>query len=92
MEVVMKHHKYITDERIIENLKVYRRENFLRKLRLMTISILYSVTMICIIAMIYGSQQQKMTSNVTITYKVPTYTVTFDPQGGGYLPAQSKLN
>jgi uncharacterized repeat protein (TIGR02543 family) len=78
----MKHYKYITDERIIENLKVYRRENFLRKFRLMTISILYSVTMICIIAMIYGSQQQKMTSNVTITYKVPTYTVTFNANGG----------
>ena len=92
MEVSMKHHEYITDERIIENLKVYRRENFLRKLRLMTISILYSVTMICIIAMIYGSQQQKMTSNVTISYTRPYYTVSFDPQGGGYLPAQSKLN
>ena len=72
----------ITDERIKENLKVYRRENFLRKFRLMTISILYSVTMICIIAMIYGAQQQKMTSNVSIQYSRPTYTVTFDANGG----------
>jgi hypothetical protein len=57
-----------------------------------TLCFVYIWTMIVLAYAIFGSLQQKMTSNVTITYKVPTYTITFDPQGGGYLPAQSKLN
>ncbi len=48
-----------------------------------TIIVLYITIMIIFGTLIYGANQQKTTSNVTVTYSRPSYTVTFDTQGGG---------
>ena len=48
-----------------------------------TIIVLYITIMIMLGAIIYGANQQKATSNVTVTYSRPSYTVTFDSAGGG---------
>ncbi len=47
-----------------------------------TIIVLYITIMIILATIIYGANQQKATSNVTVTYSRPSYTVTFDPAGG----------
>ena len=38
--------------------------------------------MIILATIIYGANQQKTTSNITVNYSRPSYTVTFDPNGG----------
>ncbi|MGN0798697.1 MAG: hypothetical protein ACI4L7_03970 [Christensenellales bacterium] len=48
-----------------------------------TICVLYITTMLILATLIFGATQQKATSNITVTYSRPSYTVTFDPQGGG---------
>ncbi len=48
-----------------------------------TICVLYITIMVILATIIYGANQQKATSNVTVTYSRPSYTVTFDPAGGG---------
>ena len=48
-----------------------------------TIVVLYITIMIMLGTLIYGANQQKATSNVTVNYSRPSYTVTFDPAGGG---------
>lgn len=70
------------DEHIRESLKTYRRESFLRKLRLINISVIYVVVMACLFMVIYAANQQRNTNDVKVKYTRPTYTVTFDPNGG----------
>ena len=48
-----------------------------------TIVVLYITIMIILGTLIYGANQQKATSNVTVNYSRPSYTVSFDPAGGG---------
>ncbi len=48
-----------------------------------TIVVLYITIMVILGTLIYGANQQRATSNVTVTYSRPSYTVTFDPAGGG---------
>ena len=48
-----------------------------------TIIVLYITIMIILGTIIYGANQQKATSNITVDYSRPSYTVTFDPAGGG---------
>ena len=48
-----------------------------------TICVLYITTMLILATLIFGATQQKATSNITVTYSRPSYTVTFDPAGGG---------
>ena len=57
-----------------------------------TIIVLYITIMIMLGTLIYGANQQKATSNVTVTYSRSSYTVTFDPAGGEGLPAQRSSN
>ena len=57
-----------------------------------TIVVLYITIMIMLGTLIYGANQQKATSNITVTYSRPSYTVTFDSAGGGYLPATKPSN
>ncbi len=47
--------------------------------------------MIMLGAIIYGANQQKATSNVTVSYSRPSYTVTFDPQGGAVSPSSKTV-
>ncbi len=56
-----------------------------------TIIVLYITIMIMLGAIIYGANQQKATSNVTVTYSRPSYTVTFDPQGGEVSPSSKTV-
>ena len=56
-----------------------------------TIIVLYITIMIILGAIIYGANQQKTTSNVTVNYSRPSYTVTFDPQGGAVSPSSKTV-
>ena len=47
-----------------------------------TICVLYITTMLILATLIFGATQQKATSNITVNYSRPSYTVTFDPAGG----------
>ena len=42
----------------------------------------YTLVMALLCIIIYGATAQKTSSNVTVTYNRPTYTATFDPNGG----------
>ncbi|MGN0798019.1 MAG: hypothetical protein ACI4L7_00375 [Christensenellales bacterium] len=57
--------------------RLYRRCNRI------TICVLYITTMVILATLIYGATQQKTSSNITVNYSRPSYTVTFDPAGGG---------
>ena len=56
-----------------------------------TIIVLYITIMIMLGTLIYGANQQKATSNVTVNYSRPSYTVTFDPAGGGVSPSSKTV-
>ena len=56
-----------------------------------TICILYTFIMAVLGVIIYGANQQKTSSSVTVTYSRPSYTVTFDPAGGGVSPSQKTV-
>ncbi|MGN0798416.1 MAG: hypothetical protein ACI4L7_02510 [Christensenellales bacterium] len=57
-----------------------------------TICVLYITTMLILATLIFGATQQRTSSDITVNYSRPSYTVTFDPQGGGYLPAVKPSN
>ena len=42
----------------------------------------YTLVMALLCIVIYGATAQRTSSNVTVTYNRPTYTATFDPNGG----------
>ena len=65
---------------------------FYHKQNKIMICVLYVLIMAILGVIIYGANQQKSNANVTVKYSRPYYTVTFDPAGGGYLPAQNKSN
>ncbi len=65
---------------------------FYHKQNKITICVLYTLIMAILGVIIYGAIQQKATSNVSVKYSRPYYTVTFDTQGGGYLPAKRVSN
>ena len=56
-----------------------------------TIYVLFITIMVIMGTMIYGATQQKTTSNITVNYSRPFYTVTFDPQGGGTTPSAKSV-
>ena len=56
-----------------------------------TIFVLYVTIMLILGAMIYGANQQRATSNITVTYSRPSYTVSFDPNGGGVTPSSKTV-
>ena len=47
-----------------------------------TICVLYIVIMTIFATIIFCAKQQKASSNITVSYSRPSYTVTFDPAGG----------
>ena len=47
-----------------------------------TICVLYTLIMIILGVMIYGATHQQANSSISVKYTRPTYTVTFDPNGG----------
>ena len=56
---------------------------FWDKVRVGFLCVNYTLVMVLLSIIIFGAQQQKTTSNVTVSYSRPSYTVTFDPAGGG---------
>lgn len=71
------------------NVKMTKRERFVlwlnrfyHKQNKITICILYTLIMIILGVIIYGATHQNSSSNVTVKYTVPYYTITFDPNGG----------
>ena len=62
---------------------VMRLNRFNHAFNKITICILYTFIMAVLGVIIYGANQQKTSSSVTVTYSRPSYTVTFDPAGGG---------
>ena len=67
-----------------------RRERFVRWLNKfyhvqnkITICVLYTLIMIILGVIIFGATQQRTSSNISVKYSRPSYTVTFDPAGGG---------
>ena len=56
-----------------------------------TIFVLYVTIMLILGAMIYGANQQRATSNITVTYSRPSYTVSFDPHGGAGTPSSKTV-
>ena len=56
-----------------------------------TIIVLYITIMIILGTIIYGANQQKATSNITVSYSRPSYTVTFDPAGGEVSPSSKTV-
>ena len=65
---------------------------FYHKQNKITICVLYVLIMAILGVIIYGATQQKASSTLSVTYSRASYTVTFDPAGGGYLPAKRPLN
>lgn len=66
-----------------------KRERFVRWLNKfyhvqnkITICVLYTLIMIILGVIIFGATQQKTSSNISVKYSRPYYTVTFDPAGG----------
>ena len=55
---------------------------FWEKVRVWMLCINYTLVMALLCIIIYGATAQKTSSNVTVTYNRPTYTATFDPNGG----------
>ena len=56
---------------------------FYHKQNKITICVLYVLIMAILGVIIYGATQQKASSTLSVTYSRPSYTVTFDPAGGG---------
>ena len=55
---------------------------FWDKARFWMLCINYTLVMGLLCVIIYGATAQRTSSNVTVTYNRPTYTATFDPNGG----------
>lgn len=55
---------------------------FWEKVRIWMLCINYTLVMALLCIIIYGATAQRASSNVTVTYNRPTYTATFDPNGG----------
>ncbi len=55
---------------------------FWDKVRVWMLCINYTLVMGLLCIIIYGATAQRTSSNVTVTYNRPTYTATFDPNGG----------
>ena len=47
-----------------------------------TICVLYTLIMAILGVLIYGATHQQANSSISVKYTVPSYTVTFDPNGG----------
>ena len=55
---------------------------FYHKQNKITICVLYTLIMAILGVLIYGATHQQASSNISVKYTVPTYTVTFDANGG----------
>ena len=55
---------------------------FYHKQNKITICVLYTLIMAILGVLIYGATHQQASSNISVRYTRPTYTVTFDPNGG----------
>ncbi len=55
---------------------------FYHKQNKITICVLYTLIMAILGVLIYGATHQQANSNISVKYTRPTYTVTFDPNGG----------
>ena len=63
------------------------------KIRVGMLCVNYTLVMALLSIIIFGATQQRTTGNVSVKYSRPSYTVTFDPTGGGgYLLAKRPLN
>ncbi len=56
---------------------------FWDKVRVVMLCVNYTLVMALLSIIIFGATQQKTSSNVSVRYSRPSYTVTFDPAGGG---------
>ena len=55
---------------------------FYHKQNKITICVLYTLIMAILGVLIYGATHQQANSSISVKYTVPSYTVTFDPNGG----------
>ena len=55
---------------------------FYHKQNKITICVLYTLIMAILGVLIYGATHQQASSSISVKYTVPSYTVTFDPNGG----------
>ena len=56
---------------------------FWDKMRVGMLCVNYTLVMALLSIIIFGATQQRTSSNVSVKYSRPYYTVTFDPAGGG---------
>ncbi len=64
---------------------------FYHKQNKITICVLYTLIMAILGVIIYGATHQQASSNISVKYSRPSYTVTFDPAGGGVSPSQKSV-
>ena len=55
---------------------------FWDKMRVGMLCINYTLVMALLSIIIFGATQQRLSGQVSVRYSRPSYTVTFDPNGG----------
>ncbi|MGN0798372.1 MAG: InlB B-repeat-containing protein, partial [Christensenellales bacterium] len=69
-------------EQIKQWKKDYIKRERWRKFRLISMSLCYSFMIICFAGILFCATQQKTASEIVVDYARPTYTVSFDANGG----------